>query len=74
MCALVCAFLLCLVFGNGKFKRRPEPNGHLEFLAGWLLGHGGVDTQLSVIHQGTGQARQVEVSRQVDPLGEAQLR
>lgn len=74
MCVLVCVFLLCLVLGNGKFQRRPESNGHLTFLTHWLLGHGGVDTQLSVIHQVTGEAGQVEVSRQVDLLGESHLR
>lgn len=74
VCALVFVFLIRLIFGNGKLKRCPEANGHLAFLADWLLGHGGMDTQLSVIHQMAWQARQVNVSGQVDPSGEPHLR
>lgn len=71
VCVLVCVFLL---LGNGKFQRRPEPDGHLALLTDWLLGHRGMDPQLSIIHQGTGEAGQVQVSRQVDLLGKPHLR
>lgn len=71
--ALVHVFLL-FILGNGKFQRCPEPNGHLALLTDWLLGHGGVDPQLSVIHQGTGEAGQIQVCGQVDLLDESHLR
>lgn len=73
-CSSVSAFFFfCVVFRDGEFKRRPVADGHLALLCDWLLGHGGVDSQLSVIHQGAGEAGQVQVSGQLDPPGEAHL-
>lgn len=73
MHVLVCVFILCLL-GKGKFQRCPESNGHLALLTDWLLGHGGVNPQLSIIHQGAGEAGQIQVSGQVDLLDESHLR
>lgn len=75
LCALVSFFLLCLVLSDGKLQRCPEASGLLWLLLGSRpLGHRGVDTQLSVIHQGTGEAGQVQVRRQLDALGKPRLR
>lgn len=70
-CLSLCLFFF---FRDGKLKWRPVADRPLALLCDWLLGYGGVDSQLSIIHQGAGEAGQVQVSGQLNLPGEAHLR